>query len=138
MIKELLTSAIISASPATDNEDLATADEVKDYIEEIGIRYPEIVYYQFVQESGRGTSRLAREANNLFGMKKHMRKESLAIGYTKSGFAVYRSWKDSIVDYLIWQLKYTAKIKSKKDYLKYLRSIYSNNEKKYLYEYLGY
>lgn len=56
-------------------------------------------------ESARGTSRLAREANNLFGMMQPAQRRTLSLGAVdaKEGkFASFASWEDSVKDFVLW------------------------------------
>ena len=81
---------------------------------------------QWKLESARGTSNLAVKYHNLFAFKKHSRKQSFSIGTTKSGFAIYERWQDSVNDYLIWQMLY-AKDLTREQYLKYLQKNYAKD-----------
>jgi len=49
-------------------------------------------------ETGRWTSNLFRNANNLFGMKQPLKRYSLSTGPTSSGFATFSSQSDSVLD----------------------------------------
>ena len=66
------------------------------------VKEPEIVKYQIRLETGNLTSRFCKQRNNLFGMKKPRKRQTTAIGRDKS-MAVYRDFKDSILDYKYWQ-----------------------------------
>lgn len=105
-------------------------------IESLNIEHPRIVFMQFREESGNGTSYLARECNNLFGMKMPSNRPTTAIGKTKSGFAIYKSIRDCIIDYALWQQAYARGL-SEDEYLRFLRTTYIN-DKKYLFNYLFY
>ena len=76
--------------------------EVYNYIREIGIEHPEIVYAQSVLESAHFTSTICRENHNVIGMKKPTKRRTLATG-TNRGHATYNHWKESILDYWLWQ-----------------------------------
>lgn len=112
----------------------AFRDSVKKNIYKYGIEHPELVYFQFREESGNGGSDLSINHFNLFGMKYPTRRETLAIGKTRSGFAIYKTWKDSIKDYLIWQETYYKGL-SRSQYLRKLRTVYTSDEN-YLKNYL--
>lgn len=103
-----------------------TERELKEYATRIGIQNVDIVVNQWKIESARGTSNLAVKSRNLFGMRKHSRKQSFSIGTTKSGFAIYERWQDSVNDYLIWQMLY-AKDLTREQYLKYLQKNYAKD-----------
>ena len=73
-----------------------TKDSIISYMLQVGIIQPEIAYNQYVLESTKGTSRLAKECNNILGII--YIKQPLAIGCS-NGYAVYRNKKDCILDY---------------------------------------
>lgn len=56
-------------------------------------------------ESGRGSSRLAREANNLFGMMQPSTRKTTSIGTIQAAegiFARFADWDASVHDYFLW------------------------------------
>lgn len=107
--------------------------EVYNYIREVGIEHPQIVYAQSIVESGHYTSVICRENKNIFGMKMPKTRRTLATGVNR-GHATYDSWKQSIFDYWLWQ-KYYYKggnyyefleswgYATSKDYINLLKSI---------------
>lgn len=108
--------------------------QVKNKIESEGITYPKIVYYQFREESGNGTSNKAVKYRNLFGMRYPKNRKTLAIGKTPDGYAIFKHWEDSVRDYKIFQETYYKGL-SRDKYLKKLRTSYSGNPN-YLEKYL--
>lgn len=67
-------------------------------------------------ETGTWTSRLFRDANNLFGMKQPMTRATYSVGPTKSSegnFATFRSLDDSVKDLLL----YMEEFRYPKDFL---------------------
>lgn len=66
------------------------------------VREPEIAKRQIRLETGALTSRYCLECNNLFGMKKAVRRKTTAIGRENS-MSVYATWQKSIEDYRLWQ-----------------------------------
>ena len=104
-----------------------TERELKEYATRIGIQHIPIVVNQWKIESNWGKSNLAVKYRNLFGMRKHSRKQSFSIGTTKSGFAIYERWQDSVNDYLIWQMLY-AKDLTREQYLRYLQKNYGGGQ----------
>lgn len=100
-------------------------------IQKYGIKYPDIVFAQAILETGHFTSPLFKESNNLFGMKMPSKRETLAIGKERRGFAVFNHWSTSINDYLLWQNYILEKhdVKTKSDYFNLLDDIYATNEK---------
>lgn len=67
------------------------------------VRETDIVKRQIRLETGDLTSRICRECNNLFGMKKARKRQTTAIGRERNGTAVYKDFKDSIRDYKLFQ-----------------------------------
>lgn len=67
------------------------------------IKFPDIVFAQAVLESGNFTSDVFLENKNLFGMKFPNRRQTLSVGKSDSGYAIYNKWKDSVYDYQLWQ-----------------------------------
>lgn len=99
---------------------------VYDYIYQLNIAHPEIVLIQARIESGNFTSNLFLEYNNMFGMKMPYRRPTMAIGKTNSGFAIYGSWKDSVIDYALYQA-YSAKNLSEEAYIDHLNEHYAED-----------
>lgn len=90
----------------------------------------------YKEESGLGTSNLARKHNNVLGMKHPKVRATTSTKSTSSGFANYESLKDCIVDLKLYQLYYLKGF-TKEQTLNYLRNTYNKN-KNYLYKILGY
>lgn len=66
------------------------------------IRFPEVAFAQAILESGHFKSKVARQNNNLFGMRMPKQRKTTAIG-TNGGYARYKSWQASVRDYKLWQ-----------------------------------
>jgi hypothetical protein len=103
-------------------------DNLMRYIKESGIRFPEIVYRQALLESGRFTSNIYTEANNLFGMKVAKQRPTTAIGEFM-GHARYKSWMSSVQDYALFQSAYMRDCKTEEDYYKKLGRTYAEDNK---------
>jgi hypothetical protein len=84
------------------------------------IAHPDIVMAQAIIESGNFKSNIFKENNNLFGMKMPEYRKTTAIG-TNRGHAVYRNWRESVIDYALWQGK-RARHSTTNQYLRRLRS----------------
>ena len=97
----------------TETEDVLThdtlefRDSVFNYIQELNIKHPEIVFKQAQIESGNFSSKVFRENNNMFGMRVPFRRANTVIGENR-GYAVYESWRHSVIDYALYQM-YSAK-----------------------------
>lgn len=95
-----------------------------------GIKYPDVVFAQAVLETGHFRSKLFQNSNNLFGMKLPRVRETVALGKTKGGYAMFNSWESSVYDYSLWQ-NYVLSKKgdlSRKQYLALLDKIYSESK----------
>lgn len=90
--------------------------ELKHYLKEINMKFPNIVYAQAVLESGHFKSDLCRDNNNIFGMKVSYNRPTTAV-YQKNGYCVYKTWKESVLDYALYQSYYFSKIVEEEDYL---------------------
>lgn len=104
---------------------LSFQDSVLNFIFNLRLEHPYIVYAQALEESGRFTSVIFRENNNLFGMKMPEKRTTIAIGINK-GHAVYGTWQDSVIDYALWQSSYMRGL-SEIDYLIKLRNTYAKS-----------
>lgn len=92
-------------------------DSVLNFIFELRLEHPYIVYSQAIIESGNFTSNVWRENNNMFGMKMPERRATLAIGINK-GHSVYKSWKECIVDYALFQSSYLRGLSEEEYFVK--------------------
>lgn len=95
------------------------------YLNQTNIKYPEIVYAQAILETGNFSSKLFRNNNNLFGMKKIGNRPTASKG-SKDGYAYFETWKKSVLDYAIYQSLY-LKNKSKEEYYNYLSTVYATD-----------
>jgi hypothetical protein len=90
------------------------------------VEHPHIVHAQMRLESGHYTSRLARDNHNYFGMKHPAQRFTLSLG-KKNGYASYRNWVYSIVDYALWQKRYASSL-TEEEYLAYLAKVYASDK----------
>ena len=72
---------------------------------EFEIQHPHIVLAQMKIESGNYGSSIARNDNNYFGMRQPSSRLTVSLG-SRNGYARYRSWAYSILDYALWQRQY--------------------------------
>lgn len=91
-----------SKMPVTDETALC-------FMQQIGIEHPHIVLAQMKLESAIYTSKLALENNNYFGMKQPRKRATTSIG-EKNGYASYKSWVHSVLDYALWQKEYASEL----------------------------
>jgi flagellum-specific peptidoglycan hydrolase FlgJ len=101
-----------------------TKERLKEYIKELNIRYPDIVYAQAVIESGNFSSSIFYENNNLFGMRCAKLRPTTCKD-ENNGFAVYEDWRASVLDYAL--LQSTLGIRNEDQYLQYLTQTYAQD-----------
>lgn len=75
---------------------------LKEYMKLIGIKHAEIVIQQAIIESGWGKSYIFRHNKNLFGMR-HPKIRATTSQGSRYSYAIYKTWTDSVKDYLLWQ-----------------------------------
>ena len=95
----------------------------------LDIKFPDIVLAQAVLESGNFVSKIAKQNNNLFGMRMPKVRETTAVGQ-RNGYARYYNWKDSVKDYKLWQdalLKRYPNM-TRGQYKTYINRIYSTGK----------
>lgn len=100
-------------------------DSVYQEIKRIHIKFPKVVLAQAMLESGLD-SEVLKSNNNLFGMTVAKARPTTAIDSHK-GYAVYYNWRESILDYALYQSSYTREINSEEEYIKYLCDNYSED-----------
>lgn len=96
------------------------------YMEEVGMKFIPIVLAQAKLESGHYSSYIFRENNNLFGMKAARVRQTTNIG-ERRGHALFKSWKDCILDYLYYQQTYLYHADNQEEYLTYLANNYAED-----------
>lgn len=89
------------------------------------IQHPEIVLAQMKVESGNYQSGIAKKNNNYFGMRHPAQRLTVSLGQ-KNGYARYRSWAYSIIDYGLWQRKYAYDL-TEEEYLTKLSNTYAED-----------
>ena len=96
-------------------------------LKRLNVRFPEIILAQSILETGHFSSRIFVENNNLFGMKEARARSTTAAG-TQLGHAFYDDWKQSVIDYALFQNAYMNRLRKEKSYLKYLEKNYAEAE----------
>ena len=117
-LKEVITSNILK-------EPESFHDEVLEYIYELRLDHPNIVFAQAIKESGNFTSIVFKENHNLFGMRVPERRATTCIGINRT-YAVYSNWKASILDYALYQEAYMKNL-TEEEYLKKLQRTYAED-----------
>jgi uncharacterized FlgJ-related protein len=103
-------------------------ENVMKYLKELNVKFPHIVLAQAIIESGTFTSKICKKNNNLFGMREARLRISNNLG-TQFGHAVYSNWKESVVDYALYQATYLSKCKTEEQYYSYLADSYAAGPK---------
>jgi len=105
-------------------KDSFTEQKLVDYLIEINVKFPDIVFSQARYESGNFKSTIFKDNNNLFGMKVANVRATTSLG-EQHGHAYYRSWRESVMDYALYQNAYTRKIDNREEYMQYLKDNYA-------------
>lgn len=118
----------IEKEPKIEIVKIATVEpEIDSIIKNLNIKFPHILRAQIKLESGNLTSIRAIRYNNLTGMKVAKARPTTAIN--KSGYAIYNSIEDCIVDYALWQSQNAFRCKTEQDYFELLGRIYAEDPK---------
>lgn len=102
-----------------NNNEEFSEKSFKNYLIKIKIKFPEIVIAQARLETNNFKSDIFKVANNLFGMKPAYQR-STTWSYIYKGHAAYVNWRESVLDYALFQEKYFKNVKTKKEYFKTL------------------
>lgn len=92
---------------------------------EFEIQHPHIVLAQMKIESGNYGSSIARNNHNYFGMRQPSSRLTVSLG-SRNGYARYRSWAYSILDYALWQRQYAWNL-TEEQYLAKLGRTYAED-----------
>lgn len=125
-VQEDQTNNNVSSNKEEIVKEIVFEVEVYEYIQSLNISHPDIVFAQARIESGNFQSKLFLDYNNMFGMKMPNNRPTLAIGKTSTGFAIFNSWKESIIDYAIYQ-SYYAKNLTEEEYIDFLNKNYAED-----------
>ena len=102
-----------------------SAESVLTLLDTLNVEHTHIVFAQMRLESGNFKSDLAKNNNNFFGMKYPRQRATVAQGANR-GYAYYRSWSYSILDYAIWQRIYASGL-TEEEYLEMLSEKYAED-----------
>ena len=118
------TKSIIIKESAKENE--FSPKKLREYILELNIKFPHIVYAQARLETGNFKSQIFKTNHNLFGMKVATLRPTTNKG-EENGHAYYEGWRESVVDYAFYQAQYLSDIKTEAEYLQYLKANYAED-----------
>ena len=103
-----------------------SAESVLTLLDTLNVEHPHIVFAQMRLESGNFKSDLAKNNDNFFGMKYPRQRATVAQGVDR-GYAYYRSWSYSVLDYALWQRRYASGL-TEEEYLKMLSEKYAEDK----------
>lgn len=109
-----------------DNLSQTMYDSILNFNYQIRVQHPLVVTAQAILETGNFTSKVFKENNNLYGMTLAKSRPTLAIG-VKNGYAVYRTWQESAIDYALWQSAFARNL-SEEDYYLILKRLYAEDK----------
>lgn len=109
-----------------DKPDKFTEEKLVQYLKDLNVKYPEVVYAQAVMESGGFKSDLFKSQNNIFGMKRAKQRATLALE-KKTLYACFKNWRESVIDYVLYQSKFIHKIDSRQEYISHLAKNYATS-----------
>lgn len=98
-----------------------------DYLIELNVKFPDIVFAQACLETGFFKSNIFKINHNLFGMKEATKRIKISKG-TELGHAYYDNWKESVIDYAFYQATYLSDIKTETQYLEFLDKNYAESQ----------
>lgn len=97
-------------------------------LDTLGVEHKVVVVAQMRLESGNFKSVLAEKCNNFFGMKHPTTRVNVSCGRSESGYATYKNWAWSVLDYALWQRRYASGL-SESEYLSFLGKRYAEDER---------
>ena len=95
-------------------------------MQELGIEHPHIVFAQMRLESGNFKSSLSQSNNNFFGMGHPQQRVTTSMG-KNNGYATYKNWALSVVDYGLWQRRYASGL-TEDEYYALLKDKYAEDD----------
>jgi hypothetical protein len=116
-----------------DSDGLDFKDSIFNFMESINLKHPDIVYSQILIETGRFSSDIFKENNNLFGMKRAYKRPFISKEVNR-GHVKYpdeitlKGWQLSILDYALFQARF-CNFDNEDDYLNYLANNYAEESK---------
>lgn len=88
------------------------------------IEFSDIVFCQAILESGHFKSKIAKNNNNLFGMRHPQKRKTESRG-SRYKYAIFDNWQDSVKDYKLWQTNFLKnRYISRSAYMNYIENTY--------------
>jgi len=110
----------------TEQADPFSQENLVNYLADLNIKFPQIVYAQAVLETGEFQSEIFKSNNNLFGMKEARVRPTTNCG-TDRGHALYTTWQASVLDYALYQAAFLSHIHTEDEYYRYLSEFYAED-----------
>lgn len=122
-----ITTRIIKGEPIVIKDYVEKFSEkaLRNYLNELNVSNIEIVIAQSKLETSNYSSQVFMENHNLFGMKESQRRVTTNKG-SNLNHAYYDNWKDSALDYAIYQSIYLKDL-NQQQYLNYLGERYAED-----------
>lgn len=105
--------------------DSFSVQKLKTYLKTLNVKYPHIVFAQAKLESGNFTSDLFKKHLNMFGMRAAKQRPKTYTYVTKHNYAGYKTWKQSVMDYALFQASYMKHVKTEEEYYSYINQYYA-------------
>lgn len=109
-------------------------DNLKKEINRLNLKFKDVVYAQCIIEGASKTGKrwnnpIFLDGNNFLGLKRAYLRPSTAISWNEQGYCIYRSWRDCIIDYSLFQIQNSRNINTEEEYIILLKEMgYSVNE----------
>lgn len=107
-------------------ENSFSEEKLIEYIKTFHLKFPHIIMAQAKVESGDFKSRIFKENWNLFGMRVPKGRPSTNKGL-QYNHAKFETWKDCVIDYVLYVSAYLKDIKNEEEYYRYLGSNYAED-----------
>ena len=98
-----------------------TEEKLIEEIKNLKLEHPEIILAQSYIESGRFNSIKFKKNNNLFAMRKAGSRVTTCNKTDDNGFAIYKNWKESLLDYAFLQSSFARNL-TEREYFMWLES----------------
>jgi uncharacterized FlgJ-related protein len=126
-VKETNTPVVKTQRVYVKYTDHFSEKKLKAFLKASNVKFPHIVFAQARLESANFTSNLFLKHHNMFGMRIASSRPVSYNYVTSSNFAGYRTWKESVLDYIFYQCCFMRNINTEEEY-------YNTLSKKYCQE----
>ena len=109
-----------------ENDSILTDAILYNHLINMRVKHPKVIFAQAKLESASYTSDLYKRNSNLFGMKISQQRVTTP-GHGRAGYKWYHTWKESVTDYILWQLTHNGEKMSREQYISFLDKIYAED-----------